>query len=519
MYNKVALDKSIKAAAMQQKIVALQEQREAYKLLFIEDNDGLRKNVKQLVEKFFNTIYLAKDGLEGFTLFKEHEPEIVITDIRMPKMDGLTLAGKIRTINPKTKVIILSAYDQKEYLHQAIRHNVFRYINKPAKVTTMVDTLYETQAALKADEHYNLFQNQLQDVFNYQNHLVMMLENDKPVLVNQRFLEFFGIDNLPEFLTRHPSLDPLLLEHNGFLYSTEEEGEWYGRAKKETGKLFHTKITNHQEEHRHLILKLQHIPHKQQYTILSLDDITELNLLMLYDSKTTMEDKRKEAKKTIVKMMQIVKDNHAEVKLHIHYKGLTITNPAVITDAEEDVVLKTTFTELKAAHLVRRIVISSEIFPNDIICESPKHVDFDQQTLTLSKMYFTDRSPTEREFIRLEPESGHSVTLFYKELKVFSETRIVDLSERSVKIRIYALPAGLKVGDDARVSMVLAGTRGPLSINTPATILRIDEFQREFHIVLIFSLSDAFHTQLRNYLADRQMALIREFKALDVTTR
>lgn len=503
---------------MEEKIAALQAQREEFKLLYVEDNEGLRRNVQKLVGRFFEHVFIAKDGMEGFELFKAHEPHIVITDIKMPHMDGLELTKKIHAVNPYTKVIILSAYDTKEHLLQAIEHNVFRYVSKPARVQTMVDTLYDTQNAIKEEESFSIFQNQLQDVFNYQNHLVMMLENDIPTLVNRRFLEFFGIENLSEFTERFPSLDPLLLQHNGFLYSTPE-ADWYAQAKTSPGKLFHSKIADHTGENHHLILKLQNIPNKQRYTILSLDDITELNLLMLFDSKTTMEDKRKQSKETIIKMMRIVKENAAEVKIHNYYKGLTITNPAVVVGADEHTVLQTTYTQLKAATLVKTVIISSEIFPNDILCHMPDKVDFDAQTLTLSQLQFVERSPTERRFIRLEPEPEHTVTFFYRGLKVFTETRIIDLSECSVKISLQALPPKVAVDDPARVSMVLPDAHGPLPINTEAVITRIDEHPREFHVVLMFELNETHHAQLKHYLAERQMALIREFKALNVASK
>lgn len=503
---------------MQEKIKALQAQKEAFSLLYVEDNNGLRQNVEKLVDKFFHYIYLAQDGLEGLELFRKHQPQIVITDIKMPKMDGLSLANKIQEINPKTKVIVMSAHDSKEHLHEAIRSNVFRYINKPAKIANLVDTLTETQHAIKREEYYTLFQNQLQDVFHYQHHLVMMFENDVPVLVNQRFLEFFGVEDLKAFQQHHSSLDALLLEHNGFLFSSEET-QWYPHAKQFPGKLFHTKVLNRDGEARHLILKLQTIPNKENYTILSFDDITELNLLTLFDSKATKRDQTRQTKETIMKMMKVIHDNAAEVKLHHYYKGLTITNPAVIAQIEEKIVLKTAYTQLKAAHLTKPMIISSEVFPSNILCRTHEAIDFDRQTITLSDMQFAEQSPTERAFIRLEPESDHTVTLFYRDLKIFSESRIVDISERSVKVELYALPAGIKVEENLRISMVLPSARGPLSLNTNAKIYRIDEQRQKFHIVLMLELGDAPLSQLKHYLADRQMALIREFKALDVSAK
>lgn len=89
----------------------------------------------------FEIIGSARNGLEALELYKEHRPDIVITDISMPYMSGLELAKNIRQISKKTKFIILTAYPVFEYAQQAIDYTVSSYLLKPIKNEDLIDTL------------------------------------------------------------------------------------------------------------------------------------------------------------------------------------------------------------------------------------------------------------------------------------------------------------------------------------------------------------------------------------------
>ncbi len=492
---------------MRQKIALLQAQREEHKLLFIEDNEGLRHNVQQLVQKFFQETYMARDGIEGIALFKKHQPQIVITDINLPRMNGLQLAEQVRSLNPRAKVIIMSAYDDKEYLFEAIRNNVFRYISKPAKVAKIIDVLYETKSALKAEEERSFFQNQLEEIFHYQNHLVVMLSDDLPVLANQRFYDFFGSDDLPASFEKLKALRSVSSDLREI-----PDTEWFAHARRFPGKPFHTKMANEKGEQRHLVLKLQTLPDREHCSILTLEDITDLNLLTV-----TPRRPAKQGEDTLLHKMQRIHERAEEIKLHSFYKGLAITNPATFVAVGESIVLKTAFIQLKAAHHAKQLIISSEALPYDIVCDMPDRIAFDEETITLSNLRVAENSPTRRQYIRLEPEPHHTVMLSCRGVELNEEIRIIDLSERSARVEISVLPVCLKSEEYVQLSLRLPGGRGvALSVN--AQIFRIDEGEEAHHLVLMYHLQDAQRTQLRNYLSTRQMALIREFRSLDVKT-
>ncbi|OHD84929.1 MAG: hypothetical protein A3D90_06445 [Sulfuricurvum sp. RIFCSPHIGHO2_02_FULL_43_9] len=77
-----------------------------------------------------------------------------------------------------------------------------------------------------------------------------------------------------------------------------------------------------------------------------------------------------------------------------------------------------------------------------------------------------------------------------------------------------ALPASLSVGEISKIVIVLETDKQPLNLTLSGTVYRIDNFYRSFHVVFLFELSSTYHDKLLDYIAKRQMELIREFKIL-----
>lgn len=101
------------------------------KLLCVEDEPDVADWFLRHFSKIIPTVFVARDGAEGFEIFKKEMPDIVITDIMMPSMNGLELSKRIKEISPKTKIIVVTAYGNSEYLMEAIEIGVDRFLTKP----------------------------------------------------------------------------------------------------------------------------------------------------------------------------------------------------------------------------------------------------------------------------------------------------------------------------------------------------------------------------------------------------
>ena len=99
-----------------------------FKVVICDDERIIRQGLKQMIpwkEYYFTTIYTAKDGVEALSLIRQHQPELVITDIRMPRKNGVDLLDDIKDLD--CQVIILSSYDDFEYMKAGIQHHVLDY--------------------------------------------------------------------------------------------------------------------------------------------------------------------------------------------------------------------------------------------------------------------------------------------------------------------------------------------------------------------------------------------------------
>lgn len=100
-------------------------------ILYAEDETSLRQSVVQTLELFFGKVIEASDGEEAMELFFEHKPDILLLDICMPKLDGLSMLKEIRHANKRVPVIVMSAHTDQHYLMQAIELNICKYVLKP----------------------------------------------------------------------------------------------------------------------------------------------------------------------------------------------------------------------------------------------------------------------------------------------------------------------------------------------------------------------------------------------------
>jgi|GEM_PF-6426105 len=105
-----------------------------YKVIFIDDEAVTLNLLRSAIdwEKYSIVVSgTANDGEEGIVLFRQVEPDIVVADIRMPKMNGIEFADVIRQTNKKVKILFLSAYADFEYAQNAIKHQICEYLLKP----------------------------------------------------------------------------------------------------------------------------------------------------------------------------------------------------------------------------------------------------------------------------------------------------------------------------------------------------------------------------------------------------
>jgi len=113
-------------------------------LLVVDDEDYTKEGIIEdypWKELGISEVRGASDGIEALEVAASLNPDIIITDVRMPRMDGITLAYKIREQNPNCRIIFLSGYSDKEYLKSAIHLNAVNYVEKPIVYDELLESI------------------------------------------------------------------------------------------------------------------------------------------------------------------------------------------------------------------------------------------------------------------------------------------------------------------------------------------------------------------------------------------
>jgi len=125
-------------------------------VLYVEDDLDTREQFSEFLRRPVGTLITATNGVEGLEAFKKHRPDIVVTDILMPLMDGLTMAGEIRSIEPSVPIIVITAFEQTDYLMRAVNIGIDKYVTKPVNSFLMFECLIECVHRLRAEEQLKL---------------------------------------------------------------------------------------------------------------------------------------------------------------------------------------------------------------------------------------------------------------------------------------------------------------------------------------------------------------------------
>jgi EAL domain-containing protein (putative c-di-GMP-specific phosphodiesterase class I)/DNA-binding NarL/FixJ family response regulator len=157
------------------------------KVLYVEDEEYAREAGELLLKRFFKKVDTAKNGEEGLKKFNKNSYDIVITDLTMPKMDGITFIKAIKDLIHQQEIVVLTAHNDKEYILEAINLHVSGYILKPIDSKQLFSVLEKVFNNLKVIKEHETLENKLINKVN---------EKIKEV---EQLLYYDRITHLPNF--------------------------------------------------------------------------------------------------------------------------------------------------------------------------------------------------------------------------------------------------------------------------------------------------------------------------------
>lgn len=170
-------------------------------ILIVEDDEIITYALKQSLSLHCKCVEVAKTGIEGFELFESKRPDVIISDINLPEINGLEMVRLIHEISPHLPVIIMTSYDNPENISESINQGAYNYLRKPVSIE-------ELQIALlmATKDIYNS-QILLNNGFIYKKETKTLIDENKNYIALTKLerellhLLISNIDNIVEYST------------------------------------------------------------------------------------------------------------------------------------------------------------------------------------------------------------------------------------------------------------------------------------------------------------------------------
>ena len=247
-------------------------------ILYVEDEEGVRKQLSRFLKQFSSELFVAADGKEGLELYKKYKPDIVLSDIKMPNMNGIEMVKAIKQIDPKQHVIFTTAHNESGYFIDAIEIHVDGYVLKPINLEKLETKLNTIKEQINIKKQLAAQQKLIYEIIQLQDNIIFILDKDRKIIFsNQKFLDVFSVKSIDDFNAKNLKIRDFFVQCNGCFYPSENE-DWLESIKNiqdKTKKV--VSILDKQGEPRFFLVSVKHIK-DTTLTIVTLTEVTSLTL-------------------------------------------------------------------------------------------------------------------------------------------------------------------------------------------------------------------------------------------------
>ena len=159
-------------------------------ILYAEDEIGIRQNIADSLRYYVKDVYEANDGEEAYDVYKDKSPDIILSDIHMPNVNGIEFIKKVRKEDRNIPVVMITAYTDKEYLLEAVTLHMEKYIVKPLDLDDLFETLDQCVNILDSNNKISL---DVDKNYIYDYDLKELKYIDNNVILNKKEMIFLEV--------------------------------------------------------------------------------------------------------------------------------------------------------------------------------------------------------------------------------------------------------------------------------------------------------------------------------------
>jgi len=259
------------------------------KVLYVEDEIDIQKITSDVLSSVCQEVVCASNGLEALELFESlGDFDIIVTDINMPKMDGITLIKKIREIDYAFPITITTAHTEVHFLQEAIDLGVNGYTLKPIDLKKLMKTVAKVAEGRVLRKRLETLNNDLlkkvkeqtfeiNSILDAQDSLIAVSDGNGIHTINKRFLDFLGLSSLEELKTKVGSICNIFLKEDGYYFTDNlDDTCCLSHINLSTNTDMFVKMKNAQGIVSIFKLNISIYEYNGKHFILSLSDITAL---------------------------------------------------------------------------------------------------------------------------------------------------------------------------------------------------------------------------------------------------
>ncbi len=159
-------------------------------ILYAEDEVGIRKNIADSLSYFVKEVYEASNGVEAYEIYEEKKPDIILSDIHMPVLNGIDFVKKVRQNNRKIPIVMITAHTDRKYLLEAVELHMEKYLVKPIEIEPLFDVLEHCVKLLDINKVVTL--NSDED-YKYDYDKKQLYYKDEDIVLNKKEILFFEV--------------------------------------------------------------------------------------------------------------------------------------------------------------------------------------------------------------------------------------------------------------------------------------------------------------------------------------
>ncbi|GMT49952.1 MAG: GGDEF domain-containing protein [bacterium] len=245
-------------------------------VLVIEDDQEIREQLSIFLKRIVGTPYVDENGEKGLEAFKTFRPDIVITDIRMPVMDGLEMAKAIKEMDINVPIIVTTAYNETQFLLNAIEMGLDKYVVKPTDTDILVEAIYNCALNLFQKRDLEAKTEAIRYILDLNPNFIILANHKEVEYINQTALSFLGYPSLEAFKEDSRQFDDFFHRLDDISYPVEKGFHWIQYVLENPDKdhiLQFNKLNHSQDNPKAFIISFNSLPEKDKY-IFSFTNIT-----------------------------------------------------------------------------------------------------------------------------------------------------------------------------------------------------------------------------------------------------